>query len=172
MVKEIRNQLLLFDKFQVGQSLGRFLYSLVQPILKSIGNIDDIDNFSLQTRIEHVSFVEIVFEVSATCQHDTCHIASVISYEGLHCNLTDFTQIVMSLFLSQTSKTDWRLTSLMMFLRQLDCKFSDNLTSITLKGSIECTITIYDDEPKWWFSNQQLLFEFVQIKFRIAVVDW
>ena len=59
----------------------------------------------------------------------------------------------------------------MMFLRQLDCKFSDNLTSITLKGSIECTITIYDDEPKWWFSNQQLLFEFVQIKFRIAVVD-
>jgi hypothetical protein len=59
----------------------------------------------------------------------------------------------------------------MMLLGQLDCKFSDNITRISLQGSIECAITIDDDETKRWLSNQQFLLELVQVEFGIAVVD-
>ena len=78
---------------------------MVQPILKSIGDVDDVDDLGLQTGIEHVSFVEIVLEVSTTCQHNTRYNTFVVTNEGLHCNLTNFTQIVMPLLLPQTGET-------------------------------------------------------------------
>lgn len=67
----------------------------------------------------------------------------------------------MSLFFSETGKTDRRLTTLVVLLRQLDSEFGDDISSITLKGGVEGTVTIYNDESERWFTDEEFLFELI-----------
>lgn len=132
MIEKFWNQSLFLHEFNVEKSLTWFFYSLIKSILKSIRNIHNINNFGLESGIEHICLIQIVLEISATCKYKTRHITFVISNKSLNCHLTNFTQIVMTFLFSQTCKTNWWLTSFVMFLRQLDCKFIEYFLCITL----------------------------------------
>lgn len=106
MIKELGNKLFFLDKFKIGQGLRRLFNSLVQSVLKPVADINNVDHFALQPRVEHVSFVQIVLEIRTSGQHQTLNVAAIVSNETLNRHLADLTQVVVSFFLPQTSKTD------------------------------------------------------------------
>ena len=105
MIKKARNKMFFFDKFKIGQSLSRFFNCLIKSVLEAIGNVNNVDDFDLESRIEHISFIEVVLEVSATSQHDTGDIAFVVGNEGLNSHLADLSQVVVPFLLPETGKT-------------------------------------------------------------------
>ncbi len=67
----------------------------------------------------------------------------------------------MSLFNSQTGETNGRLTSSTMLLGEFDSEFMEDFSVVSLKGTVQSTVTIDDDETKDVFVFQ----EFLQILF-------
>ena len=59
----------------------------------------------------------------------------------------------------------------MVFLRKLYSEFGEDLFGIALKGCIESTVTIDDDEPEGRLTDEELLLEVVEVEFGVAVID-
>lgn len=77
----------------------------------------------------------------------------------------------MALLLTETSKTDRGLSSLVMLLWQLDSEFVLDLASIALKSSVEGSSSIDYDESEGWLTDQQVLFEVLKMELGITVID-
>jgi hypothetical protein len=104
--EELGENLLFLDEFDVGQAfLGEF-DSLVETILTTIRNIDNLDNLGLQSLIEHFGLVEFSLEIGTTGQNETANVGLVVGDEDLSGDFSDFSEVVMSLFDSQTGETD------------------------------------------------------------------
>jgi hypothetical protein len=58
-----------------------------------------------------------------------------------------------------------------MFFRKLDCELVQNLFSVSLKSSIESSITINYNKTERRLIDEQLFFEIIKIKFRVAIID-
>ena len=52
MIRDRTHQLLLLDELDVTERFGRKLDGLIKPILTPIGDIDNLDDFALETVIK------------------------------------------------------------------------------------------------------------------------
>ena len=94
--------------------------NLVEAVLATVGDIDDLDDLGLKAVVEEIGLVEVVLEVGATGQDQTGAVALVVGDEVLHSQLGDLADIVVTLLLTQTGETKSRLTTTTVFLGQID----------------------------------------------------
>lgn len=85
LLKVLSDKLLLLDELDVAESLGGELNSLVETVLASVGDINNLDNFDLKSAIEKIRLVQVVLEVGGTGQNDTGNVDFVVGNEVLNC---------------------------------------------------------------------------------------
>ena len=54
LIKVLSDEFLLLDELDVGQTLGRELDGLVEPVLPAVGDIDQLNDLGLQPLVKHV----------------------------------------------------------------------------------------------------------------------
>ena len=132
MIEKIRNKSFFFHEFNIQKCLSRFFDGLIKSILESVRNVNNVNNFCLESRIEHIGSVKIVFEISTSGKYQTINVTSVISNESLGCDLTYFSEVIVPFLFSKTSESYWWLTSFIVFLGKLNRKLVKNLFSVSL----------------------------------------
>ena len=79
------------------------------------------------------------------------NVGSVGGDEDLSGNLANLSEVVMSLFDSETSKTNGRLTSSTMLFGKFDTELVADFTVVSLKLSVKSSVTIDNDETEGIF---------------------
>ena len=148
LVEIFPDELLLLNELDIAQRFSSELDSLIEAILASIGYIDHLDYFCLQTVIEHVGLVQIVLEISRPSQDKPRDVHFVVSDVILHCQLCDFSDVVVPLLFTQTCKTQSGLSTATVFLRQIHGELVYDVPCITTESTKESTISIHDNESK------------------------
>lgn len=160
------NEFLLLDKLDVSQRLRcksdglecivnienveilEIIARLIETVFASVADINDFDDFCDQTPIEHITLTQFGFEVSTSGKDQARNVDLVVGNEMLHCVFGDLSNVVVSLFVSQTRETQRRLSSASVLFRQIDSKFVYNFTSVSSENTEEGAVTIHDDEAK------------------------
>lgn len=119
-LKVLSNELLLLDELDVAESLRRQLDGLVETVLTTVGNIDDLDDLCRKTVVKHVGGVKIVLEIGGTSKDETSDVDLVGSDEVLHSQLGNLSDVVVTLFVSQTGETESGLTTTTVLLGKID----------------------------------------------------
>ena len=148
LLKVLSDELLLLDELDVAECLGRQLNGLVETILASVRDIDDLDNLDLETTIKEIRLVQVVLEVSGTGQDDTGNVNLVVGDEVLDCQLSDLADVVVTLLLTKTGKTKGRLSSTSVLLWKIDGELVHNVSGVSGKGTKKCSVTIHDNETE------------------------
>ncbi len=104
-VKVLCQELLLLDKLDVGEGLGGELDGLVEAVLSSVRDIDGLDDLGVQTVVKEIGAVKLSLEVGGTSQNQTGDVDLVSGDEVLDGCLGDLSDVVMSLFLSQSRES-------------------------------------------------------------------
>jgi hypothetical protein len=172
VVKVLVDQLLLLDELDVAERLSSQLNGLVETVLASVGNIDDLDDLGLQTVVEQIGLVQVVLEVGGTSQDDTGNVDLVSGDKVLDSQFGDLADVVVTLLLSQTGKTQGGLTTTAVLLGQIDGEPADvsawtrlscachslvnNFTRVTRQGAKEGAVSVHDDEAKLLIRFEQL----------------
>jgi hypothetical protein len=104
---------------------------LVETVLSSVTDIDDLDNLCQQSRVEQVTSTQIRLQLCTTSQDQTGDVDLVSGDEMLDGQLGDFSDIVSSSFLSQTGETQGRLTTSTVLLGKVDGELVDDLTGVS-----------------------------------------
>lgn len=104
--EELGENLLFLDELDVGQAFLSQFDGLVETIFTTIGNIDNLEDLGLQSLIEHFGLIEIVLEIGRTGQDETRDIGLIVADEDLSGNFGDLSEVIMSLFDSQSCETD------------------------------------------------------------------
>ena len=156
LVKVLVDELLLLDELDVAESLGGQLNSLVEAVLTTVGDIDNLDDLGLQTTIEQLGLVEVVLEVGATCQDETGAVALVVGDEVLHRQFGDLADVVVTLLLTQTRETQSGLTATAVLLGQIDGELLQDLSGIAGEGTEKGTVSVHDDEAILGVGLEQL----------------
>lgn len=159
LVKVLLNQSFLLYELDVGQRVGSELDSLkecfstttsqyglstdlVETVLSSITDIDDLDNLGEKSGVEQVTSTQVGLELCTTGQHQTSNIDLVVGDEMLDCQLGDFSHIVSPRFLSQTGETQSRLTTSTVLLRKVDGELVNDFSGITGECSKQRTVSV------------------------------
>lgn len=121
---------------------------LVQPIILAIADIKLTQDNSLKTCIKNVRLIALSLNHSRPSQNQPLNIRLIISNKMLCSQLTNFPNIIVSLLLTNTRKTQSRLTTTTMLLRQLDIHPLQNFLIVSLQSSIKHTVTINNNKPK------------------------
>ena len=66
----------------------------------------------------------------------------------LSCELTDLSNVIVTLFFSNSSESDCRLTSSSVLFRKLDKHTLENFFVASLESSIQDTVSVNDNETK------------------------
>ena len=111
LLEVLANKLLLLNELDVAQGLTSQFNGLVETVLATVGNIDNLDNLGLQTTIEQVGLVKIVLEIGGTSQHQTGDVGLVVGNVVLNSQLGDLADVVVTLFLTETRETQSGLTT-------------------------------------------------------------
>jgi hypothetical protein len=156
LLKVLSNKLLLLDELDVTKGLGRQLDSLVETVLTTVRNVNNLDHLCRETVVKHVGGVKVVLEVSRTSKNDTSNVDLIGSDEVLNSQLGNLSDVVVTLLLSQTSETESGLTTTAVLLGKIDGELVDDLTGVSAQGSKESTVTIHDDEAELLVGLEQL----------------
>lgn len=170
LLEVLSDELLLLDELDVAEGLGRQLNSLVESVLASVRDIDDLDNLDLETTIEEVRLVQIVLEVGGTGQNDTSNVDLVVGDEVLDCQLGDLTDVVVTLLLTKTGETKGRLSSTSVLLWKIDGELVYNVSGVTGKGTEESSVTVHDDETELLVILEELR-ESLSVELVVAQVE-
>ena len=152
----LSNELLLLDELDVAEGLGRQLDGLVETVLTTIRNIHDLNNLGRQTVVEQVGGVKVVLEIGGTSKDKTSNVDLVGRDEVLDSQFGNLSDVVVTLFLSQTSKTESGLTTTTVLLGKIDRELVDNLTGVSAQSSEQGTVTIHDDKTELLVGLEQL----------------
>lgn len=159
LVEVLLNQSFLLYELDVGQRVGSELDSLkecfstttsqyglstdlVETVLSSITDIDDLDNLGEKSGVEQVTSTQVGLELCTTGQHQTSNIDLVVGDEMLDCQLGDFSHIVSPRFLSQTGETQSRLTTSTVLLGKVDGELVNDFSGITGECSKQRTVSV------------------------------
>jgi hypothetical protein len=156
LLKVLSDELLLLDELDVAESLGRQLDSLVETVLTTIRNVNNLDNLGRKAAVEHVGGVEVVLEIGGTSKNETSDVDLVGSDEVLDSQLGNLSDVVVTLLLSQTGETESGLTTTTVLLGKIDRELVDDLTGVAAKSSKQGTVTFHDDEAKLLVGLEQL----------------
>ncbi len=175
LLEVLSDKLLLLDELDIRQSLRRKLNSLVEAVLTTVGNVDDLDDLDLKPSIEEIGLVQVVLEVGGTGQNDTGNVDLVVGDEVLDGQLGDLADVVVTLLLTKTGETKGRLTTTSVFLWKIDRELVDDISGVSAESTEESSITIHDNET-------ELLVIFKQLRKSLSVelvvaqvergVDW
>lgn len=158
LIKKLWNRFPFFYKPNVLEGILTQLDCLIEPVFTPVADIHNVYDLFSQSRVKHLCLLQLVLEISWTCQNYADNVHLITSEKTSLCNLTDLPQVVVSFFNPQSAKTHRGLSSLPVFFRQLDCKFVDDFLSPALQSSIKCAITINNNETKRRLICKQLLF--------------
>ncbi|KAH3660506.1 hypothetical protein OGAPHI_007092 [Ogataea philodendri] len=148
LVKVLCDQFLFLDKLDVGQSLSRQLDGLVKSVFSSVRDINQLQNLALQSTVKHVGSTQLGLEISTTGQNQSSNSHLVVRNEVLNSHLGDFSDIVVSLLVSQSGETQCRLSTSSMLLRQINCEFVQNFSGVTGQSTKQGSITVHHNETK------------------------
>ncbi|KAI6766521.1 hypothetical protein HG531_011743 [Fusarium graminearum] len=155
-LKVLSNELLLLDELDVAKGLGRQLNSLVETVLTTVRNINNLDDLCRKTVIKQVGGVQVALEIGRTSKDETSNVNLVGSDEVLDSQLSNLSDVVVTLFLSQTGETESGLTTTTVLLGKIDRELVDNFTGVSAQGSEQGTVTIHDDETELLVGLEQL----------------
>ena len=130
---------------------------LIETVLATITDIDDLDDLRRQPRIEHVALTELRLEVRATREHEAGHVDLVVRNEVLHGELGDLAHVVVPLLVTQTRETQRGLSTTAVLLREVDGELVDDLAGVARDGAEERAVSVHDDEPELGVGFEQLL---------------
>lgn len=105
-IEELRNNVLFLDELDISQRFLSEFNSLVKTIFTTIRNIDNLNNLGSKTRVEHLSSTQFILEITRTSQDQTLDVNFILRNESLSSDFTNLSKIVVSLFNSETGKTD------------------------------------------------------------------
>ena len=173
LLEVLANKLLLLDELDVAQGLASQFNGLVETVLATVGNIDNLDNLGLQTTIEQVGLVKIVLEIGGTSQHQTGDVGLVVGDVVLNSQLGDLADVVVTLFLTETRETQSGLTTTALWgsvwtnivlnqsgathvlLGQIDGETLKDLASVTTESTEQSTVTVHDNETELLISLEK-----------------
>lgn len=104
LFEELADELLFCDELYVRKSLCCQCDSFVQAVFSSIGYINHLNDFTSQARIK--IFSELEFEICISSQDNSLDIRHVICNEVSCRHLSNLCQIILSLLLSESGKTN------------------------------------------------------------------
>lgn len=130
---------------------------LVEAVLATVTNINNLDDFGNQTLIEHITLTQLRFEIRGTGEDEPSHINFVLSNVMLHCQFGDFADIVMTLFITKTRETQSGLSSTTVLLGQINGELVDDFPGVACDGAEKGTVTIHDDESEFGVGFEQFL---------------
>jgi hypothetical protein len=120
VVKVDVDELLFLDELDIAERLSRQFNGLVEAVFASIGNVDNLDDLGLQTVVEQVGLVEVVFEVGGSGENDARDVDLVGGDEVLYGQFGDLADVVVALLLTQTGETQGGLTTTAVLLGKID----------------------------------------------------
>lgn len=129
---------------------------MIEAIFASIGHIDDLDDLALQTVVEQVRLVQVIFEIGGTGKNDASHVDLVVRDVVLNSKFSNLTNVVMTLLLTQTRETERRLSTTSVFLWQIDREFLHHFPGIAAKCAEQGSVSIHNDEAKFLVGLKQL----------------
>jgi hypothetical protein len=74
----------------------------------------------------------------------------------LHRKFGDLSNVIVSLFITETRETKRGLTTSSVLFGEIDGELVDYFTCVACEGAEECAITIHDDEPEFLIGFQKL----------------
>src|SRR3990167_6957615 len=146
---------LFLNELDVRQAALAQVDGLTETLFTAIADVHDVEDDLLESLIEDWRLSHLNLEVCATSDDDAFHVWSVIGQEERDSGFAHLSDVVLSLFHSDTSKTLRRLTSSAVFLRQVHSELLENFSSISLDSTIQCTGTIDDDESELLLGCEQ-----------------
>ncbi|KAF1751371.1 hypothetical protein GCK72_017925 [Caenorhabditis remanei] len=155
LVEISSDEFLLLNELHTSESVGSQLNSLVETIFTSICNIDSFDHFSLKSLVEHIRLAEFSLEISTTRKDESSNCDFVVFDEHLDGIFSYFTDVIVTLFITKTSKPNSRLSSSSVLLWQVDGKFVKNFPSISLKCSEQASVSVHDDKSEFVVVSKQ-----------------
>ncbi len=148
---------------------------LVEPVLATVTDIDDLEDLGTQTRIEQVALRQLRLEVGATSKYETGHVNLVVRDVVLDSQLGDLADVVVALLVTETSETERGLTTTAVLLGEVDGELVDDLACVACDRAEEGAVTVHDDEAEPGVRLEQLLerfgVEFVVTQIERAEVD-
>ena len=156
VVEVLADKLLLLDKLDVTERLGRELDGLVETVLATVRHVHHLDDLGRKTVIEHIRGVEVVLEVGRTSENETGDVHLVVGDEVLHRQLRHLTDVVVPLLLSETGETECRLTTTTVLLGKIDGELVDDVSRVAAEGAEEGAVTVHDDEAELLVGLEQL----------------
>ena len=94
----------------------------------------------------------------------------------LNSQFGDFTDVVVTLFITETSETQGGLTTTTVLLGEVDGEFVDDFTGVTGDSTEKGTVTVHDDETKFRIGFEEFLecfgVEFVVTKVKGTVEEF
>jgi hypothetical protein len=139
------DSLLFLHKLDVGQTLGSELDCLIEAVLHSVRDVDDLDDLCSQSRVKHVALVQVVLEIGGTGQDETGDIDLVVGDVVLHSQFGNFADIVVTFLISQTGETQGGLTTTAMLLWEVDREFVDDLAGVSSQSAKQRTVAVHLD---------------------------
>ena len=110
---------------------------LVETVLSSVTDIDNLDDLRQQSRVEQVTSTEIRLQLGTSSKNETGDVDSVVGNEMLNGQLGDLSHVVVSLFVTKTRETQGRLSSSSVLLRQIDSEFVNDISGVTSQSTKE-----------------------------------
>lgn len=144
--------------------------NLVEPVLATITDIDDLYDLRHQPLIKHIALTQLRLEVGTTREHEPGHVHLVRRDEVLHGQLGYLAHVVVTLLVTKTGETQGGLTTTAVLLREVDGEFVDDLAGVACDGTKERAVTVHDDEPKLGIRFKKLLQRF-SVEFVVAKVE-
>jgi hypothetical protein len=117
--------------------LDLFRLTLVETVLGTVRDVDNLDDLGSQPSVQQITTRQIALEIGTTGQNQPGHVDLVGGDEMLDGQLGDFTDIVVSLFVTQTGETQRRLSSSTVLLGEVDSEFVDDFTGVSCESTEE-----------------------------------
>jgi len=136
------------DEFDVAECVGREFNGLIEPVLSTIANINNFDDFSAQARVKKVTSAQFRLEISAPSEHKASDIYFVVGDKMLDRQFRDLSHIVVSLLITETRETQSRLSSAAVLLGKVHSELVHDLTSVARKGAKQGTVSIHHNKSE------------------------
>ena len=139
--------------------MGSVAY-LVEPVLATVTDVHHLDNLGRQPLVEHVTQTQLSLEIRTTRQHETCHVDLVVRDEVLDRQLSNLTDVVVTLLITKTSETKCGLSTTAVLLGKIDGELVNDLTRVACDSTEERAVTVHDDETELRVRLEELLERF------------
>ena len=111
--------------------------NLVETVLTTVADVDNLDHLRCQPGIEHVTLPKLSLEVGTTSQDQAGYIDFVGGDEVLNSKLGDLADVVMPLLVTQTRETQRGLPSTAVLLGEIDDELVDDVVGVASDGTKE-----------------------------------